>query len=269
MKRIVWIAMLLLAVSAYSYGQRIELPEGEAAAPSDAGPAPVVIGEATPVEPAEGEPASQAPMIGATQGRSGPSRRTMGMAAESGASTVPTTGRRGGFAVGGTAPAAPTGTKKVYKIKLIDLRSRGEYGPFPVEPGTVRPITVGDRVWELHVIEQDEEAKGPERTGEQIQLEAKLRRVIVPGIEFEEADLMQVVDYLSREADVNIVVTRRVLQGKPVTITLRLKNVPLYDAIRYVTEVVGLWFRIDDHAVVITDQAVPIGGEITPQPTAR
>ena len=37
-------------------------------------------------------------------------------------------------------------------------------------------------------------------------------------------------------------------------ITLTLRRVSLYDAIRYITEVSGLYYRLDDNAVIITPE---------------
>ncbi|NQT81926.1 hypothetical protein HQ563_02820, partial [bacterium] len=112
---------------------------------------------------------------------------------------------------------------------------------------------IGPNIYKLQVIQYPEVVEQSPKTHEQTALEGKLRRAVLPEMSFEEADVMEVLDYLSREGDVNIVLIERVgKQGLTLT-QLRLKNIPLYDAIRYVTEVIGVYFRIDDHAVVITD----------------
>ncbi len=46
-------------------------------------------------------------------------------------------------------------------------------------------------------------------------------------------------------------------------ITLFLRNVTLWDALRYVTEISGLRFRVDEHAVVILPAGTPDGPIVT------
>jgi hypothetical protein len=104
-----------------------------------------------------------------------------------------------------------------------------------------------------------------EKTREQLDLEKKLRQTIIPDLVLEEAGIMEAVELLSAQGEVNIVVTD-VVQKSGFSITLRLRNIPLYDAIRYVAEVADVGFRIDDHAVVITDEAVPPPLPIWPVP---
>jgi len=115
---------------------------------------------------------------------------------------------------------------------------------------------------------------------------------ILPEASFEKATLAQVVDFLSRKADVNIIIdpvvyasaaappaaavqesssplpaaapqqqpvhtpargTPRPPQGTP--ITLRLKNVPLKVVLKYVLRYNNLRYTVEDYAIVI----IPIG----------
>lgn len=46
-------------------------------------------------------------------------------------------------------------------------------------------------------------------------------------------------------------------------ITLNLRRISVYDAIKYITEVAGLKFRIEDRAVIITSLDAPVGSLIT------
>ncbi|MFM8705004.1 MAG: hypothetical protein ACKOHG_14275, partial [Planctomycetia bacterium] len=61
--------------------------------------------------------------------------------------------------------------------------------------------------------------------------------------------------YFARKADpdkrgVNIVVVNPV--GHAASLSLELRNISLYDALRYFCEAAGLSMRIDDNAVVIS-----------------
>lgn len=264
MKRIVWMAALILAVSGVAYGQIVEPPEGEATAAPAAELPPVVVGETAPAEPTAAEPATENPMIGAMPGGRRSSGRAMGMPEAAASPGAPRLRRRPGLGVMVGGPVAAAEVRMGGQFQLLDLQTGATYGPFTLRDET--RIRVDGKQYVMKLI--GGKAGGVKKTDEQIRLEEKLRRATVPDIAFEEAGLMEVVHYLSQQGDVNIVVTKPV-QEEEVTITLRLSDVPLYDVIRYVTEVVGLWFRIDDHAVVITDHAVPIGGEIAPQPAGR
>ena len=86
----------------------------------------------------------------------------------------------------------------------------------------------------------------------------KLKRIIVQDISFEEANITQVVGFLSDESrkldpkgeGVNIVAAA-CKGAKPITIALR--NVALFDALMYITTLSDTQFRIDSDAIVIQD----------------
>ncbi|MBM4154482.1 MAG: type II and III secretion system protein [Lentisphaerae bacterium] len=89
-------------------------------------------------------------------------------------------------------------------------------------------------------------------------LVAKCRSLVIPQIEFREASIKDVVAFLverSHQLDpakdgVNIVLD---LQGaEPPLLTLALRNVPLGDALRYVTMLTGLELKYEPLAVVIS-----------------
>jgi len=164
--------------------------------------------------------------------------------------TAPATSRAMGFpaSTAGTS-VARTAVRTAYKFKIIDPDTGAVYGPFPLENSQIR---IGPNIYKLQVIQYPEVVEQSPKTHEQTALEGKLRRTVMPEMTFEVASVTEVLDYLSREGDVNIVLLEMVREAN-FTITMRLKNIPLYDAIRYVTEVIGVYFRIDDHAVVITD----------------
>ncbi len=264
MKRIAWIAVVALGVLVVANGITTEVPDTKA--PGGYGGA--VAERAKQPEPeapaAFAGGVSQAARTPEAPPRTGQTPPTFGGFAATSRTTgrrtttptpAPASRRAMGFAA--TTPRSQTpgasGAKvprKPLEFRLRNVETGATYGPFPLKQGV--NIAIGDEAYQIEVVEGFEEVKEL-RTREQSALEGKLRRTILPEMRFEEAQLTEALDYLSREADVNIVIVDRVRKAAP-RIDLRLRNVPLYDAIRYVTEVVGIYFRIDDHAVVITDR---------------
>ncbi len=135
-------------------------------------------------------------------------------------------------------------------------------------------------------------------------LQQKMERIIIPRIEFRQANIRDVVNFLveaSREADpdkegVNIILNLSVPEGarmatpapapqaadpwddwdQPLTaapadsgvgpiptITLNLRRISLMEAIRYITEVAGLKFRVEESAVIITPAGIVTGRVVT------
>ncbi|MCX7825991.1 MAG: hypothetical protein N2689_10585 [Verrucomicrobiae bacterium] len=89
-------------------------------------------------------------------------------------------------------------------------------------------------------------------------LEAPLKKMIVPSVDFRQATLADVVKFLS-DISAELSADKRpvsfVLQVPPdftpAPVTLNLRQVPMLDVLRYCTSVAGLSFRIEQHAVVI------------------
>jgi len=90
----------------------------------------------------------------------------------------------------------------------------------------------------------------------------KAAKIVVPKMEFMEAPLSSVVEFLmakSRELDpekkgVNIML-QMPPDAKPPAITLNLRNVPLLDALRYVAQLAGLELATDEHAIQLQPKA--------------
>ena len=98
-------------------------------------------------------------------------------------------------------------------------------------------------------------------------IRAQLREIIIPEIDFNEATLVEAVEFLRRastqheksetaQKGVNIVIRSGGAAGekgieKEQTITMRLTNVPLEIALKYATELAGCRFVVDQHSVVI------------------
>ena len=147
------------------------------------------------------------------------------------------------------------------------------------------------------------------RTGTQ-RLQDKMAKIMIPSIEFRQANINDVVNFLVEESirqdadggGVNIILNMSIpgqeqgaagpafadqgggmsmdlfgdspaddagLGSAPVaavgvkTITLNLRRISLLDAIKYITEVAGLKYRMEDNAVIITPAGVVSGHVIT------
>lgn len=109
--------------------------------------------------------------------------------------------------------------------------------------------------------------------GSKVVLERKLKDIIIPSLEFSNARLVDVVEFLvqkSQELDalepnptkkgVNIVIdssgssTGEDLSQK--TLTVRLTGVPLEVALKYVAQQVGMKYRVDQFAVMVVPASV-------------
>ncbi len=94
--------------------------------------------------------------------------------------------------------------------------------------------------------------------GAREKLETKLRTTVIPKAEFNGATLEEVIEYLrvtSRSNDPQGVGIGFVLNVEPETkaraITLTLKELPLEEVLRYICEMSGTSYRVEDHAVTI------------------
>lgn len=110
----------------------------------------------------------------------------------------------------------------------------------------------------------------------------KLRRIVIPRIEFEDTSLEEAIDFLKLECikqdtfepnpakkGFNFVVSRPVPnregksgQGtsKPDAVriaSLNLRNVPVAEALRYICAAANMRYRVDDSSITILDQAAP------------
>ena len=110
-------------------------------------------------------------------------------------------------------------------------------------------------------------------------IQQKLEKIIFPTVQFKDATIQQAVEYLrvkSRDLDtiseapgqrgVSFVV--KMGSATPAPISLDLKNVPLLEALRYCTELSGLKYRVEPHAVMVAPDFVetPIPPAATPPP---
>ena len=101
--------------------------------------------------------------------------------------------------------------------------------------------------------------KGGARAQADHQLEQQLAQIIVPKVDFRQADPAAVIDWLRAEsakltadkAPVNLVWMVPVGTKLP-PVTLNLENIPLLDLLRYTTQAARLKLRVEQHAAVIS-----------------
>jgi biotin carboxyl carrier protein len=245
MKTVIAIIVLTLAVVGFSYGQATSGSE-EPAAVSETSARATVGGMEIEVAETAGSSGSEAPAALATTG-SGPS--STAPAASRTTQRGTTSAPEVSLEIAPTAAATAPLTGKASAIRLRDPVTGASYGPVLVHHGA--KVKIGDKTYMVEIEKVETPEPELEKTQAQVLLEQKLRTTIVPELTFEDANLTEVADYLSTAFDVNVVLTNDVRQAN-LAITMRLKNIPLFDALRYVAEVVCIKLRVDDHAVVLT-----------------
>lgn len=107
---------------------------------------------------------------------------------------------------------------------------------------------------------------GPkERKTERSGLYEKLQRIVFDNIEFEEATISSVINYLntrSKSLDPDgtgislILQLSGVEQDKVPKVTMSFDHIPMGEAIRYLCQSSGLKYRVEDRAVIIGTQAI-------------
>jgi hypothetical protein len=91
-----------------------------------------------------------------------------------------------------------------------------------------------------------------------VDLKGKLNDIIVPELNVTEANAVDVIEFLRAESkrvsadktEINFV-WQVPPDGRLPKVSLNLKQIPLIDAIRYVTQLARLSYRVETHAVVI------------------
>ena len=139
---------------------------------------------------------------------------------------------------------------------LRDVKTAEAFGP--LSPANGATVIVGDRTLVLQISRTKRD-----------QTEALLKRIIIPSIEFRQANLKDVISFLneaSLAADperegVNMVLSQADNAPLPTasessadtgrTITLNLRRVTVYDALACVAEVAGVKWEITEGGVVI------------------
>lgn len=111
--------------------------------------------------------------------------------------------------------------------------------------------------------------------GGSIAISEKLRRIVIPRVEFSDARLIDVLEFLSQKSveldsaetdptrrGVNIVVdSSGAVDGTDLSqlpLSVRLSNIPLEAALQYVTQQVDMKFRVDEFAVSVIPQSAAV-----------
>lgn len=90
-------------------------------------------------------------------------------------------------------------------------------------------------------------------------LEGKLSKLVLPQVNFVDAPIGDVLDFLANRAEelsggktvVNFIYKGTAEQRQKTTITLSVRNVPITEAIRYVGQLSRSHIRYEEHAVVV------------------
>lgn len=162
---------------------------------------------------------------------------------------------------------------------FLKVEGTGEkYGPFEFKED--EKIVIGKQTFVIDM---------PAATAKKRAVQAKLERIVIKELAFREANIEDVIQYLSiqsieldkdsanNERGVNVVrkLTRHGAVSEteqaaptnlpPITLTMTLRNVSLMDAIKIITEAAGLEYRIDENGVFIEPARVPAGANRSPK----
>ncbi|GEM_PF-1857079 len=101
----------------------------------------------------------------------------------------------------------------------------------------------------------------------------KLKKIVIPSIEFRDTPLNDAIAFLAmksvelddttadpKKKGVNIIINAD--KNTDALITLRLTNVSLAEALKYITSLAGLTYRVDEQAVVIEEKAPAPSGDL-------
>jgi len=96
-------------------------------------------------------------------------------------------------------------------------------------------------------------------------LTEKLKSITIEHAQFQETELQQVLPFFAekikkldpKKEGVNLVLANQPsFDAKKVVITLELKNVSAYDALKYTAQAAGLRMQVDENAIVFTPSAI-------------
>ena len=100
------------------------------------------------------------------------------------------------------------------------------------------------------------EETGPkEQSGNRAELYEKLQKTIVDKIEYETADIQSILENLSSQYSIHIIPPPKMEHRSRRIQYLELEKTPLLDVIRYICEVAGLKFKVDENAVIVGVQS--------------
>jgi len=154
-------------------------------------------------------------------------------------------------------PYNGTAQKKLEEIAKEKL----QYTDVATEENRAKRIEEVEQKWSEPVHPQSVEAVAttasePLTRSNEFEIAQKLKSIVIPDIEFSDTSLQNAVDFLNDKvrqldpshAGINFIPRPEALsQAKP--ITLSLKNVPLGEVLRYVTQLAQVKFKVDTSAV--------------------
>ncbi|HUI08226.1 MAG TPA: STN domain-containing protein [Verrucomicrobiae bacterium] len=106
-------------------------------------------------------------------------------------------------------------------------------------------------------------------------LQRRLNETIIPEVSVRDAAVNDVIQFLKEQgqklsgsnATINLV-WEAPEDARTTKVTLNLRKIPLADALRYVTEIAGLRYRVDPQAVVIY-KPLPTASKDSPPPNVK
>ncbi|MBU1863514.1 MAG: tetratricopeptide repeat protein [Candidatus Omnitrophica bacterium] len=107
-------------------------------------------------------------------------------------------------------------------------------------------------VSEIETVAGAEPLKTTMKSAARLELEEKACQII-PSINFSEAQLKEVVEFLAVSNDINIVIDETVVPSAE-TVTIHLKNIPLNEALDIILRTKGLKHRFEENIVWITTE---------------
>lgn len=137
--------------------------------------------------------------------------------------------------------------KKLYRIGLARAENDAMEQMAEVEWKWNEPIPPNDAAVE--------EAGPREMTGNRAELYEKLQKTIVDKIEYESADIQSILENLSTQFGFHIIPPSKLEDRARKIQYLELEKTPLLDVIRYICEVAGLKFKVEEKAVIVGVQS--------------
>jgi predicted DNA-binding ribbon-helix-helix protein len=158
--------------------------------------------------------------------------------------------------LGGTNVPAPSDQWST-EIQVINLlRQTGHYGEAEARCRRILRQKPDDPA--MKRLLADIQTERAQQQNLSASMRRKIESLVIPEVSVREASVSEVVDFLKEQAqtlsvdkDPINVVWEAPEETKTAKVTLSLREVPLADALRYVTESVGLRYRVDAHAIVI------------------
>ncbi|MCD6459506.1 hypothetical protein J7L67_02420 [bacterium] len=118
----------------------------------------------------------------------------------------------------------------------------------------VRKAWLSPKVDEDQLLDKEDYTADTIISTDKQQLLAKANRII-PEINFTDAHLRDVIQYLSKISGVNIILDEDAIDTQDNSIddrvTISLKTIPLLEALRYILIAKGMEYRVEDHAIWI------------------